>query len=82
VITNLQITVNEDGKTGVVRGTQLITVGIPNAAGNGGTVSTPLTGRYYGLVRLTKEGWKFDLWEPIEDEPSEIPGCFANNQNP
>jgi hypothetical protein len=82
VITNLQITVNPDGRTGVVRGTQLITVGIPNAAGNGGTVSTPLTGRYYGLVRLTSEGWKFDLWEPTEDEPSEIPGCFANNKNP
>jgi hypothetical protein len=47
-------------------------VGIPNAAGNGGTVSTPLTGRYHGEVRLTSEGRKFDLWEPTEDEPSEI----------
>ncbi len=41
-----------------------------------------LVADYYGEVRLTSEGWKFELWEPTEDEPSEIPGCLANNQNP
>jgi SnoaL-like domain len=82
VITNLQIQVNPDGVTGIVRGTQTITVGIPNADNTGGTVSTPLTGRYWGLVRLTSNGWKFDWSQPTEDEPSFIPGCLANNQNP
>jgi SnoaL-like protein len=82
VITNLQITVDKDGDTGIVRGTQTITFGTVNSAGNGGTASVVLTGRYYGLVRLTPQGWKFDLWEPIEDQPGEIPGCLANNQNP
>jgi hypothetical protein len=82
VITNLQITVNPDGVTSIVRGTQTITVGIPNADNTGGTVSVPLSGRYYGLVRLTSNGWKFDWWQPTEDEPSFIPGCLANNQNP
>jgi hypothetical protein len=48
--------------------------GTVNSAGNGGTASVVLTGRYYGLVRLTPQGWKFDLWEPIEDQPGQIPG--------
>jgi SnoaL-like domain len=77
VITNLQITVDKDGDTGVVRGTQTITFGTVNSAGNGGTASVVLTGRYYGLVRLTPQGWKFDLWEPIEDQPGGNPGMLG-----
>jgi hypothetical protein len=42
----------------------------------------PPTGRYHGKVRLTSEGWKFDYWAPIVDQPIETAGCYANSKNP
>jgi hypothetical protein len=83
VITNIQIEVDRSGVTGVVRGTMNITIGTATGSPpNGGTISFWVTGRYWGRARLTSDGWKFDEWDPIVDEPVVIPGCFANNQNP
>ena len=34
-----------------------------------------------GQVRLTSQGWRFDYWAPIVDQPIELAGCYANNEN-
>jgi len=82
VITNLQVKVDRGGRTGTVRGSMWISIGTTNAEATGGTITPIWTGRYYGKVRLTGEGWKFDYWAPIVDQPIETAGCFANNKNP
>jgi hypothetical protein len=82
VITNLQIKVDPHGQTGTIRGSMWISIGQTNADATGGTITPIWTGRYYGKVRLTNEGWKFDYWAPIVDQPIETAGCFANNKNP
>jgi hypothetical protein len=83
VITNLQIKVNKDGITGLVRATMTITIGTATGTPpDGGTTSFWVTGRYWGRVRLTSDGWKFDEWDPIVDQPVVIQGCFVNNKNP
>ena len=81
-ISNLQIKVDPGGKTGTVRGSMWISLGVTNAEVNGGTITPIWTGRYFGKVRLTDQGWKFDYWAPIVDQPIETAGCYANNKNP
>jgi hypothetical protein len=58
-----------------------ISLGTTNATKTGGTITPLWTGHYYGRVRLTSQGWKFDYWSPIVDQPIELGGCYANNEN-
>ena len=67
---NVQVILGPGDKTATVRATQAITVGIPNSTNTSGTASLVLTGRYYGKVVLTSQGWKFQRWFAIEDQPS------------
>jgi hypothetical protein len=82
VITNLQVRVEPSGRRAIVRGSMWISLGQTNSDATGGTITPIWTGRYYGKVRLTSDGWKFDYWAPIVDQPIETAGCYANNKNP
>ena len=64
---NVQVLLDHGNKSATVRATQAITVG-----SGSGTASLVLTGRYYGKVVLTDEGWKFQRWFAIEDQPSPL----------
>jgi hypothetical protein len=80
-ITNLQVQLDRGGQTATVRGGMSISLGTTNATKTGGTITPLWTGHYYGRVRLTPQGWKFDYWSPIVDQPIELAGCYANNEN-
>jgi SnoaL-like domain len=69
---NVQVMLDPGNKSATVRATQAITVGIPNSTNTSGTASLVLTGRYYGKVVLTSQGWKFQRWFAIEDQPSPL----------
>jgi hypothetical protein len=80
-VTNLQIQLDRGGQTATVRGGMYISLGTTNATKTGGTITPLWTGHYYGRVRLTSQGWRFDYWAPIVDQPIELAGCYANNEN-
>jgi hypothetical protein len=81
-VTNLQIQLDRGGQTATVRGGMYISLGTTNSTKTGGTITPLWTGHYYGRVRLTPQGWRFDYWAPIVDQPIELAGCYANNENP
>jgi hypothetical protein len=66
---NVQVMLDPGDKSATVRCTQLISVGTSNSTNTTGTAAVVLTGRYYGKVVLTDEGWKFARWFAIEDQP-------------
>lgn len=79
-INDIQIVLDPGGKTATVRGEMDIIAGQPNSTLTGGTTIPIWTGHYYGHVRLTKAGWKFELWEPIVDQPINLGAdCSVNN---
>ena len=79
-INNVQVTLDPGGRTATVRGEMDIKSGAPNAAVNGGSINPIWTGHYYGRVVLTNGGWRFQLWEPIVDQPINMGAlCAANN---
>jgi hypothetical protein len=67
---NVQVMLDPGDRTATVRCTQLISIGTPNSTNTSGTAAVTLTGRYYGKVVLTHEGWRFALWFAIEDLPT------------
>jgi hypothetical protein len=70
---NVQVMLDPGDKSATVRATQLISVGSGSPGSNpSGTASVVLTGRYYGKVVLTNQGWKFQRWFAIEDQPSPL----------
>lgn len=68
-LSNVQVMLDPGDRSATVRATQLISVGIPNSTNTTGTAEVLLTGRYYGKVVLTDEGWRFARWFAIEDQP-------------
>ena len=74
---NVQVMLDPGDRTATVRCTQLISVGIPNSTNTSGTAEVVLTGRYYGKVVLTDEGWKFARWFAIEDQPESPSSAYG-----
>jgi hypothetical protein len=69
---NVQVVLDPGDRSATVRATQLISFGNSTLNPATGTASVVLTGRYYGKVVLTDQGWKFQRWFAIEDQPSPL----------
>ena len=67
---NVQVMLGPGDTTATVRVTQLISIGTSNSTDTSGTAEVTITGRYYGKVVLTHEGWRFARWFAIEDLPT------------
>jgi hypothetical protein len=79
-INDIQVQLDRGGQTATVRGEMDIFTGQPNKTLNGGTQTEVWSGHYFGHVRLTHQGWKFTLWEPIVDQPTNLGSdCAVNN---
>lgn len=79
-INDVQVVLDPGGQTATVRGEMDIFTGQPNAALNGGTETEVWSGHYFGHVLLTPQGWRFTLWEPIVDQPTNLGSdCAVNN---
>jgi hypothetical protein len=76
-LSNVQVMLDPGDRTATVRCTQLISIGIPNSTNTSGTAEVTLTGRYYGKVVLTDEGWKFARWFAIEDQPESPTSAYG-----
>jgi hypothetical protein len=74
---NVQVMLDPGDRTATVRCTQLISIGTPNSTNTSGTAAVTLTGRYYGKVVLTDEGWKFARWFAIEDQPESPSSAYG-----
>jgi hypothetical protein len=79
-INDIQVQLDRGGQTATVRGEMDIFSGQPNKTLNGGTETEIWSGHYFGHVLLTSQGWKFTLWEPIVDQPTNLGSdCAVNN---
>jgi hypothetical protein len=74
---NVQVMLDRGDRSATVRVTQLISIGTPNSTNTSGTAAVSLTGRYYGKVVLTDEGWKFARWFAIEDQPESPSSAYG-----